>query len=111
VSAYSRGAAFEHRVMAALEARGYTTLRSAGSHSPADIVALRRDGNLLVQAKLDGRCDPAEWNALRDMALCGAMSPILASVGPKRGQFVYRRLTGPKSGTRGERAPSEVFEP
>jgi Holliday junction resolvase len=109
VTQYARGAAFERRVMVDLEAHGYRVIRSAGSHSPADVVAFGQSGNLLVQAKIDGRCDPVEWNELWDWAMDGGCMPVLASVGPKRGQIVYRRLTGPKvAGGRG--VPAEVFE-
>lgn len=38
-TAYARGTAFERRVKAALERAGWLVLRSAGSHSPADLVA------------------------------------------------------------------------
>jgi Holliday junction resolvase len=107
---YSRGAAFERRVMVDLEARGYLPLRSAGSHSPVDVVAFGQDGNLVVQAKVDGRCDPGEWNELWEWAKAGSATPLIASVGPRRGQIVYRVLTGPKfEGQRG--APCKVWEP
>ncbi len=38
-TAYARGATFERRVRDALTAQGWLVLRSAGSHSPADLVA------------------------------------------------------------------------
>jgi hypothetical protein len=109
---YARGAAFERRVMVDLEELGYYVVRSAGSHSVIDVVALAYQVTLGVQVKLDGRCDPDEWNDLWALASTDKVDhALIASTGPKRGQIVYRRLTGPKSGTRGERAPSEVWEP
>ena len=41
---YANGANFERRVKARLEADGWTVFRTAGSHSPADLVALRHPG-------------------------------------------------------------------
>jgi hypothetical protein len=40
VTAYRRGADFERRVKARLEERGWTVFRTAGSHSPADLIAV-----------------------------------------------------------------------
>lgn len=110
---YQRGAAFERRVMRDLEKRGYYVLRSAGSHSAIDVVALDYQVTLGVQAKLDGRCDPEEWNALWDLAATNKLDDaLIASVGPRRGSpIVYSRLTGPKDGVRGKVAPWERFEP
>jgi len=116
MTAYERGAAFERRVKADLEKRGYRCIRSAGSHGPVDIVAIGPAHYLLVQAKTDGRCDPAEWNVLWETAeshMCGAPgfhAAVLASIGPRPRQIVYRHLTGPKIA--GQRCPPcEVFEP
>lgn len=39
---YVNGANFERRVKARLEREGWTVFRCAGSHSPADLVAVRK---------------------------------------------------------------------
>jgi Holliday junction resolvase len=39
---YKRGRAFEYRVKKKLEREGYYVVRSAGSHSVADLVAVRK---------------------------------------------------------------------
>ena len=44
---YRNGANFERRVKARLEEQGWTVFRTAGSHSPADLIALRPSGRLL----------------------------------------------------------------
>lgn len=41
MTAYRRGADFERRVKAKLEDEGWTVFRTAGSHSPADLICLR----------------------------------------------------------------------
>ena len=41
MTAYRRGADFERRVKARLEEDGWTVFRTAGSHSPCDLIAFR----------------------------------------------------------------------
>jgi Holliday junction resolvase len=55
VSHYSRGANFERRVAAYYKDKGFLVIRSAGSHSPVDLVALRAGEVILIQVKIDGR--------------------------------------------------------
>lgn len=63
-TAYARGAAFERRVRDALEARGWWVIRSAGSHSPADLVAWGPTACWMVQAKRSGLPSLADRVAL-----------------------------------------------
>lgn len=88
---YRSGTAFERTVRADLEANGYRTVRAAGSHGIADLVALKPGQVLLVQCKTDGSLPPKPWNELYGLALeCGAV-PVLAER-PARGQLRYWRL-------------------
>jgi Holliday junction resolvase len=104
---YQRGAAFEHKTMRALEAMGWKCIRSAGSHSPADVVAMHEGHRpLVVQCKRNGRLDPDEWNELFLFAVDAGAVPILAT--DKRGGVIWERLTGMKSG--GKKQPKEPFE-
>lgn len=48
---YLRGRRFEYEIIHKLTADGYTCVRSAGSKSPVDIVAINEEEVLLVQAK------------------------------------------------------------
>lgn len=96
---YSRGADFERMVAKDLECYGYVTVRSAGSHSPADIVAMLDGETLCVQCKRNGRLDPDEWNKFFDWCASGGAVPILASKGPRGCGVIYRRLTSSKDGT------------
>jgi len=64
MSAYSKGANFERRVRGYLQEIGFVVFRSAGSHTPADLIALKAGEVLLVQCKLDGKISPTERYAL-----------------------------------------------
>lgn len=48
---YQRGAAFELRVKHHLEVNGYEVIRSAGSHSIIDLIALKPGQLLIIQCK------------------------------------------------------------
>jgi len=48
---YAKGRRLEYRIMRLLEADGYKTLRSAGSHGLYDIVAWKEDDVRFIQAK------------------------------------------------------------
>lgn len=52
---YTRGRAFEYRVREDLHGRGYLVIRSAGSHSPIDLLAGRLGHGIGVQVKRDHR--------------------------------------------------------
>lgn len=66
---YTRGRTFEYRVMAHYRALGYTTLRTAGSHGLADIIAIHpaRGEVLLIQCKAVRMGIRAEQRILDDM--------------------------------------------
>lgn len=104
---YTKGAAFERKVAKDLEGYGYVTVRSAGSHSPADLLAARNtllsavygySEVVAVQCKRDGRLDPDEWNEFWEWCRKGGAIPILASKGPRGTGIIYRRLTSRKDG-------------
>jgi Holliday junction resolvase len=50
VSQYVRGRAFEYRVKRKLERDGYYVVRSSGSHTVADLVAVRKNLNIPFMA-------------------------------------------------------------
>lgn len=108
---YARGAAFERKVARDLECHGYVWVRSAGSHSPADILALRVGETLAVQCKLNGRLDPEEWNELWEFAIAAGAKPVAAMPHKVKGRtdIIYYRLAGRKDG-RG-RQPWEPWTP
>lgn len=106
---YSRGANFERRVSEHLERYGYVTVRSAGSRSPTDVVAMRHGELVCVQAKTNGRLDPEEWNEFFEWCAKGGALPLLAQVGPSRRGIMYHRLTSRKGG--GGRQPLAPWVP
>ena len=65
---YARGANFERRVQDEYEKSGWFVIRSAGSHSWIDLVALKAGEVLLIQCKIDGRLSPAERQQLQELA-------------------------------------------
>jgi Holliday junction resolvase len=103
-SNYARGRDLEHRVRTHLREQGYEVLRTAGSKSKIDLVAIKTGQILFVQCKRSGALPPAEWNALWDLALMVGAVPVLAEQ-LTRGRK-YWRLTGRKDQP-GKRQPYE----
>lgn len=103
---YQRGASFERRVKALLEGEGFAVVRSAGSHSPADLVAMRGGELAIIQCKRDGRLVPSEWNEFVEFCVKAGGVPILASVEGRK--VLLERITGMKAG--GRRQPKERWE-
>lgn len=93
-SNYHRGRDLEHRVRTHLRNEGYEVLRTAGSKSKVDLVAIKPGQILFVQCKRSGALPPAEWNALWDLAQMVGAVPVLAEQ-LARGRK-YWRLTGRK---------------
>jgi Holliday junction resolvase len=110
-SRYRYGRQFEYRVRDDLKSRGYFALRSPASKSPLDVLAVKHGCVLMVQAKRGGALPPKEWNPLFDLASSVGAIPVLAVEPPGNRGVSYFRLSGRKSGNRGERQPMEVFEP
>lgn len=81
---YSIGAAFERRVKADLEELGYFVVRSAGSHGPADLVALKKEENgttkvMLCQCKTGGVISKSEREELIQTAeKAGAVATVVS---------------------------------
>jgi Holliday junction resolvase len=48
---YKRGATFEYKIMAQLEEIGFYCIRSAGSHGLVDVMAMKGNTIILIQAK------------------------------------------------------------
>lgn len=62
---YRKGRRNEYRSMRVLEAVGYICIRSAGSHSPFDVIALGPSDVLLVQCKTNEWPGTIEMESLR----------------------------------------------
>lgn len=97
MSNYKSGADFERLCKAALESEGYACVRSAGSHSPADIIAMRAgETPVAVQCKRDGRLDPAEWNGFLEWCEQAGALPVMAE--KVRGGIRWHEIKGRKTG-------------
>ena len=48
---YIRGRALEYKILNDLKAQGYEGLRSAGSHSPVDVIVWNENSTFLIQCK------------------------------------------------------------
>lgn len=104
---YAKGAAFERAVCADLAARGYWTVRSAGSGGLVDVIAFPRQQAgpaLLVQCKRDGRLSAAAWNSVFDLARELGQVAVLASK-PERGNIQYEWLKGRAEGGKRPKEP------
>lgn len=106
---YQKGADFERRVARDLEGHGYVTVRSAGSHKPADVIAMLGGRTIAIQCKRDGVLRPEEWNKFWEWAKVAGATPILASKGPRGSGIIYHRLTSRKDGK--GRQPLEPWVP
>ena len=92
---YTRGRQFEYRTKKKLEAEGWVVFRSAGSHSPADLIALRTGEVMLVQCKgYEGKVAHVEREKLLLLANELGVRAVLAQ---KQGRkLVMEELTGEK---------------
>ena len=91
---YANGATFERRIAELLRAAGFEVIRSAGSHSPADLVALKPGLVVLVQCK-GGRAGLPlpEHNRLWAVASVLGAVPVLVTR-DHVGRVSWQRLTG-----------------
>jgi Holliday junction resolvase len=96
---YRLGQHVEYTVRDLMKSAGYFVMRSPGSRSPVDLVAIRRGEVVFVQCKRGGCLPVREWNELFSLAVSVGAVPVLASRPTGRG-IVYMRLTGSKDGSR-----------
>jgi len=68
MSNYSRGANFERRVQRYFLKLEYFVVRSAGSHTLIDLVALKAGEVKLIQCKTDGVLSRVEREQLQELA-------------------------------------------
>lgn len=107
--AYQRGRNFEYKVMKDMGARGYITLRSPASKSPADVYCIAKGQLVFIQCKLNGAFPVEEWNVFYDYCNSVSAVPIMAQ---KRdgGGILYTIITAKKDGAH-RRQPMEVWTP
>ena len=87
---YVSGANFERRCRTKLQDAGYFCVRSAGSHSVADLVAINEDFVFLIQCKNNGKISKKERDKLINTADKCLAEPMLALKNKsKRVEFRY----------------------
>ena len=90
---YVNGRAFEYRVKADLEKKGFYVKRSYASKTVVDLLAYKYPDGLFVQCKRGAaRISDTEWNELYKIAIEHGGKAILAE-SPKTG-IDYIELTG-----------------
>ena len=92
---YERGRSFEYRVRDDLISRGYVVMRSAGSRSPADLIAGKPGKILLVQCTTTDKCkDESDRNRLIIMAAFfgNKAAPVMVWKEKERGPLVWEYL-------------------
>lgn len=105
MSHYRKGAEFERKIRAALEAAGYAVGRGAGSKgtTKSDLIAFSPHGTILiVQAKTNGVISADEWNRLfmisewsaSTVPVIGFKSRGKALDGVNKGGIVLDEITG-----------------
>lgn len=88
---YVKGAKFERRVRDHFVRRGFYVIRSAGSKGLFDLIAIRADIVVGIQAKLDGYLAPNLRNAMIEIGRTHNILPVFAyRVGNK---LVLRELS------------------
>lgn len=79
MSNYSRGAEFERRVGTVFGEAGYAVVRSAGSHSPTDLVCMKGGETVCVQCKTGGRFPRGERERFAEWCETAGAVGVLAS--------------------------------
>ena len=88
---YVSGRRFEYTIKKALEKLGWIAIRSAGSHSPFDIIAIKGDRILLLQLKKykGGHMPQAEYykemKKLFGLNISSVLQPTVAIVQDQEG--------------------------
>ena len=88
---YETGRRFEYTIKKALEKLGWIAIRSAGSHSPFDIIAIKGDRILLLQLKKykGGHMPQAEYykemKKLFGLNISSVLQPTVAIIQDQEG--------------------------
>ena len=88
---YVSGRRFEYTIKKALEKLGWIAIRSAGSHSPFDIIAIKGDRILLLQLKKykGGHMPQAEYykemKKLFGLNISNVLQPTMAIIQDQEG--------------------------
>lgn len=85
-----RGRSAEYWVKRLLEDQGYFVIRSAGSHTPIDLIAAKEGLRMAVQVKVKGVFTKEERDELLKWTEQFQAKPILAT--KKMGRWILKEL-------------------
>jgi len=85
---YNKGSNFERAIVADLQMKGFFAIRSAGSHSPIDVIAIRKGEVWGVQAKLAGYVSRDDKTKLLNIMDKFGIKPMIATK-KRDGRMVY----------------------
>lgn len=106
---YRLGRQVEYRFRDMLKKAGYVVMRSPGSKSPIDLIAVCPGQVLFIQCKRSGSLPPKEWIALYELATSAGALPVMAE-NPFPREHRFWLLTAMKDGSK-KRQPMERFYP
>ena len=90
---YGKGARFERRVRDHFRKNRYYSERTAGSHGPVDVIAIKEMGNMSlvlgVQCATDGVFPPEKRQRVLDWKKQTAGFPLLAWLEKRKIKFEY----------------------
>ena len=96
MSNQSRGTHLERVVMDILHDKGWTVIRSAGSHGVADVVACKPGTVVFVQSKMRlSLLGSREWQELYETSLRAGAVPVVAHR-PSPRTVTFDRILGPR---------------
>lgn len=92
---YIKGRTFEYKIMTYFQRRSYFVIRAAGSHGPADLVAVRKgERPVFVQCKKgSATVGKDEHNELFKVALQAGARAVIAE-SEDRKPTVFKEVTG-----------------
>ena len=96
---YEAGRQFERRVIEHFQELGYFAIRSAGSKSKVDVIAIKPHQALFIQCKRGGQLGPAEWNEFYAIAQRVGAIPLLATYVARK-PIVFEQLMALKDNSR-----------
>jgi len=86
---YNKGRSFEYKVRDKFQSLGYFTIRSAGSKTPVDLIALKKGELLFIQCKNSTNWyQVKEWNVFFELAISVDAIPIIALKGMQLNRII-----------------------
>ena len=92
---YARGRAFEYRVRDYYKKKGWYVVRSAGSKTITDLIAIGKDGTVhFIQCKKDRKIPTRELIDLLEQSMTYKAVPVVAGQNGRKIKLVIPTITG-----------------